>query len=49
MNILVARAADDQGFAMADSHRFDPGCFFWSSISFEVFQYSNMVDLNVCV
>jgi hypothetical protein len=49
MNILVAGTTDHQGFAMACGHRFDPSWFFWSPISLEVFECSDVVNLNVCV
>src|SRR5581483_480679 len=49
LDVHVAGTTDYQGFASAGCHRLDPGWLFWSSISLEVFQRSDMVDLNICV
>ena len=46
MNVLVTRAADNQGFTMTCRHCFDPGWFLCPPIPFEVFQRSDMVDFN---
>src|SRR6266849_9601412 len=46
VDVLVAKATNHQGFAMACCHRFHPGRFLCSTIVFEVFQRSDVMHFD---
>ena len=46
LDVRVAGAADDQGFASTGNHHFDPGRFLGPPMAQQVLERTNMVDLD---